>query len=260
MSSNPKSPSAPLAEALEGMTQSGYVRLSAAQSAALGHTDVTALQALNPCWNDLPPDRYLKDGGRYRFRRHGSLVWQEGQGLYTVPHRPHWQPTDYNALHGGMLRWFEPLQPAMAESSAFTGLIAGLADLFAQAARQQTPVAGEPVFDGRWFIEAHAFRIDTHGGVGRPTPEGAHRDGVAYVAVVLVDRVGIVGGETRVFEAEGPRGMRFTLTEPWSALLLDDPRVIHESTPIQQADAQQLGHRDTLVLTFRAQAFQDPPA
>jgi len=75
---------------------------------------------------------------------------------------------------------------------------------------------------------------------------------------VLVDRHGVRGGETRVFEAEGPHGVRFTLDEPWSALLLDDPRVIHESTPIQPDGAQ--GWRDTLVLTYRAGGFQDPPA
>lgn len=31
-----------------------------------------------------------------------------------------------------------------------------------------------------------------------------------------------VKGETRVFEATGPNGQRFTLTEPWSIMLLDD--------------------------------------
>ena len=38
----------------------------------------------------------------------------------------------------------------------------------------------------------------------------------------------IKGGETRVFEAGGRRGERFTLSEPWTLLLLDDARVIHE--------------------------------
>jgi hypothetical protein len=52
--------------------------------------------------------------------------------------------------------------------------------------------------------------------------------------------------------------MRFTLSEPWSVLLLDDERVIHETTPIQPADAQDPGHRDTLVLTFRRDGFQGP--
>ncbi len=74
------------------------------------------------------------------------------------------------------------------------------------------------------------------------------------MAVVLVARESIKGGETRVFEADGPAGQRFTLTEPWSLLLLDDARVIHESTPIQPTAAG--GHRDTLVLTYRAGGFQ----
>jgi hypothetical protein len=81
---------------------------------------------------------------------------------------------------------------------------------------------------------------------------------VDLVAVFLVGREGVKGGETRVFEADGPNGQRFTLTEPWSLLLLDDPRVVHESTPIQPvADG---GHRDTLVVTLRAGNFQGEPA
>ena len=112
--------------------------------------------------------------------------------------------------------------------------------------------------DAPCHVEAHPFRIDTTDGIGRPTPEGAHRDGVDLVVVVLVARQGIKGGETRVFDARGPQGLRFTLAEPWSALLLDDERVIHESTPIQPVDAAAGGHRDTLVLTFRSGGFQGP--
>jgi hypothetical protein len=81
---------------------------------------------------------------------------------------------------------------------------------------------------------------------------------VDLVAVFLVGRQGIKGGETRVFEADGPNGQRFTLTEPWSLLLLDDERVIHESTPIQPLSGS--GHRDTLVITVRAHGFQESAA
>jgi hypothetical protein len=73
--------------------------------------------------------------------------------------------------------------------------------------------------------------------------------------VFMVNRVGIKGGETRVFDANGPQGQRFTLSEPWSLMLLDDTRVIHESTPIQPL--AEGGHRDTLVLTCRSGGFQD---
>ena len=234
----------------------GFARLEAPAVAGLSRHPLAELQALAPAWSDLPPDAHLKDGGRYRRRRHGSLVQDVAAAtLSAVPHRAHWQPTTYNALHGGMLRWFEPLAPALAQSPVFLALVQKIGEIFAAAAH---PTSAEPAFDGRWFIEAHAFRIDTTGGVGRPTPEGAHRDGVNFVAVLLIDRVGVVGGETRVFDADGPLGVRFTLDEPWSALLLDDTRVIHESTPIQPAAPG--GHRDTLVLTYRAGGFQDPPA
>ena len=74
--------------------------------------------------------------------------------------------------------------------------------------------------------------------------------------MLLIDRHGIKGGETRVFEADGPAGLRFTMSEPWTTLFVDDARVIHESTPIQPLEAH--GFRDTLVLTFRARGFQGP--
>ncbi len=56
----------------------------------------------------------------------------------------------------------------------------------------------------------------------------------------------------------GPQGLRFTLLEPWTTLVLDDARVIHESTPIQPLEGY--GHRDTLVITYRAGSFQGPAA
>ncbi|MBC7860461.1 MAG: 2OG-Fe dioxygenase family protein, partial [Burkholderiaceae bacterium] len=188
---------------------------------------------------------YLKDGGRYRRRRHACFVQDGDAGApRAVPHRAHWQPLEYNALHGGMHRLFEPVEAAVLAQPAWGKMLNALG-------RVCSAVKGERP----WYIEAHQFRIDTAGGIGRPTPEGAHRDGVDFVAVLLVARHNVKGGESRVFEAAGPHGVRFTLDEPWSLLLLDDAAVIHESTPIQPAGAN--GHRDTLVLTYRAAGFQD---
>ena len=234
------------------LADSGYAVLDAASLARLADVALADLAAWAPLWDDLPPDAFLKDGGRYRRRRHGCFIVQPAAGTVAAqPHRAHWQPVEYNALHGGIERWFGPLQPALAESPAWSRLLCALA-AHAAVLRGLAPSA-EP-----WFVEAHPFRIDTTDGIGRPTPEGAHRDGVDLVVVVLVARVAIKGGETRVFDARGPQGLRFTLTEPWSALLLDDERVIHESTPIQPIDATGGGHRDTLVLTFRRGGFQGP--
>jgi len=226
------------------MRQKGYAVLSAQGVCELTGCTMDGLMALVPTWDELPPDNYLKDGGRYRRRRHSSLVVRN-DAIELAPHRAHWQPLEYNALHGGMKRWFEPVTHAVAQSPAWPKLLQGLANICSQVKGAQP-----------WYVEAHQFRIDTEGGIGRPTPEGAHRDGVDFVAVFLVAREAIKGGESRVFDADGPRGERFTLAESWSLLLLDDERVIHETTPIQPAGDHR-GYRDTLVLTYRAGGFLD---
>ncbi len=238
------------ADVRPSLAADGYALLDGEALAALTGATLAGLDRLAATWNGLPADRYLKDGGAYRQRRHASLVL-DGDRLASVPHRAHWQPVEYNALHGGMRRWFEPIAGDVLADADWSRLLVGLGRVFAGV---------RPV--DRWFVEAHQFRIDTANGIGRPTPEGAHRDGVDFVAVMLVARHGVKGGETRVFEANGPRGQRFTMAEPWTTLLLDDARVIHETTPIQPLDdaAAADGRRDTLVLTYRAGGFQGDAA
>lgn len=234
------------------LCQQGFGVLSAEALYELVGPSADTCPSAFPSWANLPADIYLKDGGNYRYRRHSSFIQHVSDRepvdvLDLVPHRPHWQPTSYNALHGGMSRQFEPLPPQLLAMPFWQPLVTRLGRLFAQI----RPVT-------RWFIEAHQFRIDTGEGLGRPTPEGAHRDGVDFVAVILIDRHHIRGGETRVFELDGVRGVRFTLSEPCSVLLMDDTRVIHESTPIVPDDDSHDGWRDTLVLTYRSGGFLAP--
>ncbi len=231
------------------LVQHAQVVLSGEGVAQLCASTLPALAVLHDHWERLAPDAHLKDGGRYRKRRHGCYTLTD-KALVLSPHRAHWQPLAYNALHGGIERWFEPMEPAMHSLPAWQNLLTGLGSL-ADAIRPGTP---------RWFIEAHLFRIDTTDGIGRPTPEGAHRDGVDLVVVCLLGRHLVKGGETRVFDAAGPNGQRFTLSQPWTTLVLDDARMVHETTPIQPMMADAPGHRDTLVLTYRAGSFQGPPS
>ncbi len=224
------------------LRDTGYALLRPDDVALLAGCSLPELATLVPSWDRLELDDYLKDGGRYRRRRHSCFI-DDGASLVRTPHRAHWQPVEYNALHGGMHRLFAPMEPATVANPAWERLLRALG----AACSAVTPA--QP-----WFVEAHQFRIDTADGIGRPTPEGAHRDGVNFVAVIMIGRHGIKGGETRVFDADGPSGQRFTMTEPWTLLLLDDAAVIHESTPIQPLGEH--GYRDTLVLTWRAGSFQ----
>jgi len=239
-------PCIPCAQLSATLRDQGHAALSRASLCELAGVEGAALDALRASWDELPPDAYLRDGGRYRRRRHSCfVVAADADAVTQVPHRAHWQPVEYNALHGGLERWFEPMDAATVAHPVWPKLLRALA-------RTCSSIKGAQP----WYVEAHQFRIDTTDGIGRPTPEGAHRDGVDFVVVALVGRSGVKGGETRVFDAAGPNGIRFTMSEPWTALVLDDERVIHETTPIQPLEPG--GHRDTLVLTLRAGGFQGP--
>jgi hypothetical protein len=212
--------------------------------------DADRLAGMAAHWRHLPPDRYLKDGGHYRFRRHASAIAHPGaatpdQAVERVAHRPHYQPTTYNALHGGILRWFDPIDRGLWEEPAFGALLGMLGKLFAA-------VRAEPA----WYIEAHQFRIDASQEVGKPTPEGAHRDGVDFVALALIERHGVEGGATSLYDNSGQLLLQTTLRTPWTLMLLDDTRVVHETTPVHGTATN--AYRDTLVLTYRAKGFMAP--
>jgi hypothetical protein len=188
-------------------------------------------------WDDLGPDTYMADGGRYRKRRHA--VFRVGpEGSVRQKAQPHYQSRDYNPLNGGIERWFEPVTEAIGSGPSMRTVLAFCLRLFGP--------------DTIWHVEVHQFRIEARSGVeGRPTPEGMHRDGVDYVLVLLVNRVNIASGVTSVHDLTGRLLGSFTLTAPFDAALVDDSRVMHGVTPVEPLDPAAPGFRDVLVVTFR---------
>ena len=77
-----------LVEALRG---DGYALVRPADVARLAGCSLPELQALAPSWDHLELDNYLKDGGRYRRRRHSCFV-DSGAAHEQTAHRAHCQP------------------------------------------------------------------------------------------------------------------------------------------------------------------------
>ncbi len=200
-------------------------------------------EAFAASWNDLPRDTHLPDGHRYRRRRHATLSARGGESGFRVePHQPHYQGLEYNALVGGIQRWFEPVSPRIVSGGTFGAVIALCLGLFGRL---------RPGID--WRIECHQFRIEaSQSAAGQPTPEGVHRDGVDYVLVLLVSRVNIERGTTTVHALDGNGLGSFTLSTPLDAALVDDARVQHGVTAVHPVNAAHLAYRDVLVVTFRA--------
>ena len=57
---------------IEALRDHGQAVLSPAGLFELIQAPAEALNALRGEWNSLPPDAYLRDGGRYRRRRHAD--------------------------------------------------------------------------------------------------------------------------------------------------------------------------------------------
>ena len=194
-------------------------------------------------WDDLGIDTYMADGGRYRKRRHAAFhATRASFGL--KPRQPHYQSRDYNALNGGIARWFDPILPDTIRSPVFRAIMSVCTGLFDDL----TPSPA-------WHVEAHQFRIEARvGQSGQPTPEGMHQDGVDWVLVFMIDRLNIASGTTSIHGLDRRLLGSFTLEAPMDSALLDDHRVFHGVTPVQPLDASQPAHRDVLVLTWRRES------
>lgn len=198
-------------------------------------------------WEQLPVDGYMADGGRYRRRRHATYAVDAAGAVVRQPPQPHYQSRDYNPLHGGIERWFEPVQAELADGASMHAILRLCRHVFGSLA----------LAVHRWHVEVHQFRIEALQDVpGNPTPEGMHRDGVDYVLVLLIHRCNVVRGVTSIRTPDGRNLGEFTLTQSCDASLLDDTRVFHGVTPVQPIDPTQPAYRDVLVVTFRA----EPPS
>lgn len=192
-------------------------------------------------WEGLSLDEHMADRGTYRYRRYSEFEFQKGGDLKILPHKPYEQPKNINTLNGGVARQFLPLEQGFIEHPFFSALLAGMAGIFDDAQGQRC----------RWNIRLHPYRIVTNDyEQGKPTPEGRHRDGVDYIIMMLVRRVGITGGITRVSSPDNTTLFEGMLARCLDMIVADDRQVLHEVSPIDCAHPGEDGYRDALIIAF----------
>ncbi len=227
------------------LSQHGFSHVPAdIMGALLAAAGLSDWEGFADSWNDLGLDTYMADGGRYRRRRHAAFR-ATASGFDRKPHQPHYQSRDYNALNGGLARWFDPITEATAVHPALRAILRVCKTVFDDCTDPATRPAA-------WHIELHQFRIEAKPGEnGQPTPEGLHRDGVDWVLVLLVRRENVASGETSIHDLQRRLVGSFTLERPMEAALVDDGRVYHGVTAIAPIDPASPAYRDVLVVTFR---------
>lgn len=239
--------SEPQSELIHRLGQFGYIFVQGKSFRSLLEAEriLVDWNDFRDSWDRLPLDGYMADGGRYRRRRY-SVYTVAGANIERQHHQPHYQSRDYNPLHGGIERWFEPIEWWITYSASLQAILLLSQNIFGALMPHVTD----------WRAEVHQFRIEARSDMtGRPTPEGLHRDGVDYVLVLLIRRHNVASGVTSIHAPDGRSLGAFTLTEPHDAALLDDTRVLHGVTPIYPIDSMRAAYRDVLVVTFRANSL-----
>lgn len=198
-----------------------------------------AWRELSATWDDLPADAYVNAPHPGRFRRYGRFGYSRSDDLLVpLPHAPFFQGLDLNAYAGGIERVFAPLTEATIKSPLLEATLrAGIAAFIdLDDARRRE-------------IGVHQIRVVALADQpGDPTPEGLHRDGHDFVAVHLIGRKNIAGGES-LLSVDGFE-RRCLMSEPLETMFIDDVRCMHAASPIRPVDPSTLAARDTLIVTF----------
>ncbi len=208
-----------------------------------------AWQSLTIDYADLPADDYLPGGARYRFRRYGRFRFSPlNGGLKRLPHQDYFQSADINRVTGGIIRKFAPLMDTTFDNRFLQELIRFD---FAQFPLEDFQLEQD------WEVQAHLIRVTAAAKEqGRPTPEGIHRDGAAFVTVHLAELVNARGGEVSIYDDERQLLTSFRLEEMLDSYLFNDAILWHAAEPIRPAAPLHGAIRSILTFDYHPSAAQ----
>ncbi len=90
----------------------------------------------------------------------------------------------------------------------------------------------------------------SEGNIGITTPEGFHRDGIEFLAILCVSKYNIIGSETQLINSHGSIVFKHTLS-PGEILLINDTKMLHYTSPItiKNSNQSRYGFRDVLIIS-----------
>jgi hypothetical protein len=193
--------------------------------------DFLRLGEIQRLFDGVPLDPYVEAGFRRKSLFRARLMKGE---VVMSDHAPLYQPSEYNPVHGGIYRHYPAMQARLAE------LLQPVVHIFAACAnlRPQDEV----------LVQAQRITA-TDGQTGFPVVEGWHQDNIKVLGLLLIDRSNVSGGISLLSPDRGKTICFAQTLAPGDFLLVNDPVVWHNTTPIEQVRQDQPGYRDIVIIT-----------
>jgi hypothetical protein len=197
-------------------------------------------------YNHLVLDPYMGDGGIYRYRRFGSFRYNiHDQRLIYQDNQAFFQSSEHNHLNGGKVRIFAAIEAHIKDNTFLTTLI-----------KHNLSIILQSQYADHWLIYIHQIRIiaqlDT---VSKPSPEGIHRDGHAFVAQVLIAKHNVSGAVSHIYNKDKTQIFADTLHHKLDTILLNDNNLYHDVSSISIVDSTIAGYRDMLLIDYNLPTF-----
>ena len=201
--------------------------------------------------------RHCISDGENRKRAYGRyhlLPTEKGEKLKLhYGSSDYWQSASLNSEAGGNERPFAGLPSCVLENRTMIELL--------RLDYQLLPLDKLWKNFGKNVIEVGIHLIRMHASKDSPgvaTPNYPHRDGEFFTFVHLLNRAGVVGGDSLIFSSiesnkeliRGPLLFTTTMKDPLDTLCVWDRNVFHDVTPVQLDGASSSGVRDVILIDF----------
>ncbi|MEQ8667038.1 MAG: 2OG-Fe dioxygenase family protein [Rhodospirillales bacterium] len=199
----------------------------------IDHDD--AIRNLEPAFGDLPADPYTE--GNFRFRRYSAFRYKGGV-LDILPPETFTQSRRINAYLGDVQRTYDPIDEATWRDPAFRRMLEHFDE--------------HTLVDIGKHIGVHQIRIRKTGDAVM-APEGRHQDGFDRIAVYVVGRENLDGGNLRLSANARDEPFIEAALMPGDYVVINDRALFHNASPIERIDED----RDAFIDFFVATSMDD---
>lgn len=197
------------------------------------------LDKIKYSFKDLPADKYLKFADKnFRNRRIAKVILKNDK-FYNIDNTNFKQNKTQNRYLGGVNRNFEPINTKIINE-----INKIVKENFIKIINAKKIQFGY-----------HQIRITCgENYVGYPVPEGWHKDGFDFVALINISSKNIQGGISRIrnsIKENNDVDNYSCFLNSGEYLFFSDKDFFHFTDPIIVLGDKKFGYRDTLVITFK---------